>query len=315
MVTVAIPAYKAQFLSFAIKSVLSQGYKDFELVIVNDASPEGIREIVEQFNDPRVRYFENPRNVSGKSPVKNWNICLQYAQGEFFTLLGDDDFFEDTFLQEMISCASHFPNVGIFHSRVRKIDEDGKTITYSPAGPEWESGIDFIWHRMKNVRLLYVSGFFCRTEFLRKNGGFVNLPLAWASDEATWFLLASKSGISYVNKPLCNIRESSLNISSVGRAETKIRAIDSFEQWFRTFLVDLRSQGSFENEIVSEIGAIYKKRMDDLKCDAIVAEARQHSIQWMWIAMQWLPLRQKSSLSFRVFIKAFLYSLKLHPYA
>ena len=66
-----MPAYKAKFLHKAIDSILKQTFHDFELVIVNDASPEQIKNIVNQFPDKRVRYEENKTNIGGKDLVAN----------------------------------------------------------------------------------------------------------------------------------------------------------------------------------------------------------------------------------------------------
>ena len=96
LVSVVIPAYKSAYLFDAISSVLSQTYKNLELIIVNDASPEDITSIVESFNDPRIRYYINERNIGALDLVKNWNLCLSYAQGDFFCLLCDDDMMSET---------------------------------------------------------------------------------------------------------------------------------------------------------------------------------------------------------------------------
>ena len=57
LVSIAIPAYKKKFLADAIQSVLNQSIQDFELIIVNDKSPEDIDSVVEHFNDKRIRYL------------------------------------------------------------------------------------------------------------------------------------------------------------------------------------------------------------------------------------------------------------------
>lgn len=63
-ITIAIPAYKANFLKEAIESVVQQSYNDWELVIVNDHSPHDLTSIVEPFLcDDRIKYFINPKIV------------------------------------------------------------------------------------------------------------------------------------------------------------------------------------------------------------------------------------------------------------
>lgn len=53
--TIAIPAYKRTFLKECIDSILAQTYKDFELIIINDASPEDLDSVVECYKDSRIR--------------------------------------------------------------------------------------------------------------------------------------------------------------------------------------------------------------------------------------------------------------------
>jgi len=57
--SVTVPAYKAQFLSECIDSILAQTYKNFEVIIVNDASPHDLDSIVKKYDDPRIHYYKN----------------------------------------------------------------------------------------------------------------------------------------------------------------------------------------------------------------------------------------------------------------
>ena len=93
-----MPAYKVEYLAKAIDSILNQDHIDFELIIVNDASPENLKEIVNIYNDRRILYFENEQNIGGKDLVKNWNHCLSLANGDYIILATDDDMFEPEYL-------------------------------------------------------------------------------------------------------------------------------------------------------------------------------------------------------------------------
>ena len=61
--SITIPAYKRSYLKEAIDSCLAQTYKDFELIIVNDASPEDLDSIVNSYSDNRIRYYKNETNI------------------------------------------------------------------------------------------------------------------------------------------------------------------------------------------------------------------------------------------------------------
>ena len=101
MVSVCIPTYRgASVLADTINSVLSQTYPHFELVIVNDNSPDNTDDIVASYNDPRIRYARNETNLG---PQENWNKCLELAQGKYFKLLPDDGLLEADRLEKRVS--------------------------------------------------------------------------------------------------------------------------------------------------------------------------------------------------------------------
>ena len=82
--SITIPAYKARFLDEAIKSVISQTYQDWQLVIVDDCSPEDLKGIVEPYlADSRVEYYRNEKNCGAVDVVDNWNICLSHCTGDY----------------------------------------------------------------------------------------------------------------------------------------------------------------------------------------------------------------------------------------
>ena len=88
-VSVIIPTYnRANLLRRAITSVLNQTFRDFELIVVDDASPDNTPEVVESINDGRIRYVRLKKNSGG--PVAR-NTGIKKARGKFIALLDDDD--------------------------------------------------------------------------------------------------------------------------------------------------------------------------------------------------------------------------------
>jgi glycosyltransferase involved in cell wall biosynthesis len=88
-VSVCIPAYKgAAFIASAIDSVLKQTFSDFELLVIDDHSPDDTAAIVAGYTDSRIRFSRNPRNLG---PEGNWNRCLELARGRYVKLLPQDD--------------------------------------------------------------------------------------------------------------------------------------------------------------------------------------------------------------------------------
>ncbi|MCH5328753.1 MAG: glycosyltransferase family 2 protein [Coprobacter sp.] len=230
LVTFALPAYKAKYLAAAINSILNQDYENIELIIINDASPENVDFIVSQFSDSRIKYYTNPQNAGAVNLVRNWNKCLSLAQGEYFVMASDDDIYDCKFASTLIDLAHEAPEMDIFHCRVKIIDGNDCLVKMTPACPEFESGMEFIWHRLFQYREQFAPEFMCRTESLRQMQGFVSFPLAWFSDDATWDLLALKKGIGYSSKPLLNWRSSGINITTDRRY--MLEKIDATYQYF-----------------------------------------------------------------------------------
>ncbi len=88
-VSVIIPTYnRPELLRRAVRSVLNQSFEDFEVIIVDDASPIDIKSIVESFNDNRVKYIRHRTNLG--APVAR-NNGIKRARGKFIAFLDDDD--------------------------------------------------------------------------------------------------------------------------------------------------------------------------------------------------------------------------------
>lgn len=234
--TIAIPAYKSKYLHECIESILNQTLTDFELVIVNDASPENLDKIISAFNDKKIKYIKNDKNCGALNVVDNWNICLSHAKGDFITLMGDDDVLSHKYLEELSKLIAKYPNTNVYHCRSLIIDENSTPIRLTEPRPEYESVYDLILERIKFNRTQFIGDFCYRTEWLRKNNGYYKLPLAWGSDDITSYQAASKYGIAHSNIPLFKYRESSISITSSGSHRIKLKAIIEEHKWLNSFL-------------------------------------------------------------------------------
>lgn len=97
--TVVLPTYnREQFIGEAIESVILQTNKDWELLIVNDASLDETTKVIDNYRSESIKIF----NLSDNRGVSNArNIALENARGKYVAFLDDDDLFEPSFLQDM----------------------------------------------------------------------------------------------------------------------------------------------------------------------------------------------------------------------
>lgn len=222
LVTIAIPAYKSEFLSKCISSALSQTYRTIEVIVVDDKSPNHLDEIVKSFEDPRLKYIVNEKNLGGDDPGVNWNECLSYANGEFFCLLCDDDIYEPTFIETMIQLAERYPEANVFRSRVKIINEVGTVVGMYPTSPQYETSTNYMLDILADYRRQTVTEFMYRTEYIKRKGGYCLLPKAMCADYLTIFKLAKEGGIASCIEPLVSFRSSEINLSGKGQNKKNI---------------------------------------------------------------------------------------------
>lgn len=251
LVSVSIPAYKKKYLAPAIQSVLNQSYQNFELIIVNDKSPEDIDSVVKQFKDERIRYYTNETNLGGANPALNWNKCLSYAKGTFFALLCDDDLYETNFLETMLNLSEEYPQTNVFRARANFINADGKEINRYASAPNWESWEDYLWHVCRNYRSQTISEWMFRKSAMEKSGGYALLPLAWYADYLSIFRFAQQGGIASTSSILVHFRLSGDNISSQDNKNTlkKIEASNSY----RAAIADLLKENPDKDQLLGSL--------------------------------------------------------------
>ena len=110
-VSIGIPVYNGEkFIRKWIDSILTQTFKDFELIISDNASTDATPDICKEYakKDKRIQYFQQKHN---RGPVYNFNFVLQHASGEYFAWAPADDFWEPTFVAKNAEILESNPNI------------------------------------------------------------------------------------------------------------------------------------------------------------------------------------------------------------
>lgn len=105
-ISICIPTYNgARYLEACMDSVLSQTYKDIEILIVDDGSTDTTLEILERYttSDQRIRLVRNNKNLG---LVGNWNRCVELAQGEWIKFVFQDDWIEPECVEAMLDAST-----------------------------------------------------------------------------------------------------------------------------------------------------------------------------------------------------------------
>ena len=122
-VSIAIAAYnRSHLIDRTLDSLLRQTVQDFEILISDDASSDGSREVCERYaaGDARVRYFRNEERLGLGG---NCSRVLSMTRGEFVILAGDDDIYEPNFLERLLAEMRRYPSLSLAACRVDLIDQ------------------------------------------------------------------------------------------------------------------------------------------------------------------------------------------------
>ena len=125
-VSVIIPTYnRAEYLKQAIESVLAQTYTYFELLILDNCSPDHTPEVVAQFSDPRIKYLRHQCNIGSSA---SYTYGVRWSQGEYLSFLGDDDQYYPMFLENRVNRVIRYPELSVVFSGHRILTEKGEVL-------------------------------------------------------------------------------------------------------------------------------------------------------------------------------------------
>ncbi|PIG91387.1 glycosyltransferase family 2 protein [Gloeocapsopsis sp. IPPAS B-1203] len=124
-VSVIIPVYNVErYIADTINTVLQQTYTNFEILIVDDGSPDKSIDICQKFADPRIRIIRQENR--GVAAARNTGI--RYSQGDYLAFLDADDLWLPNKLEKHIEHLESSPDVGVSFSRSAFIDEEGNPL-------------------------------------------------------------------------------------------------------------------------------------------------------------------------------------------
>jgi glycosyltransferase involved in cell wall biosynthesis len=231
VLAIVVPAYKPQFFQLALNSIAAQTDKNFQCYIFDDAGPEEIKSISDNF--PEFHYMRFKENMGRDDLVGHWHRCLDFVKEEWVWLFSDDDIMEPNCVKEFYETLDLHPKATVFRFPRSVIDADGQIITAIQPIKN-ETGLEFLESKLAGKKSCLPDHIFNWKKLKEINNGFVNFPLAWYSDDATWCLLGKIHEIIAISSTFVQIRDSGINISSMKDRKTmkkKLRASMLFYLW------------------------------------------------------------------------------------
>jgi glycosyltransferase involved in cell wall biosynthesis len=242
MLAIIIPYYKLTFFEATLKSLADQTDKRFKVYIGNDSSLENPLPLLEKYQDKiDFIYHKFEENLGGTSLVKQWDRCIALSGNEeWIMILGDDDVLGENVVEEL----QYFINkkkeeVDLIRFNLRIIDKNGQLRSDDFEHKDHESDTDLLARMFLMKETITASEFVFSRKVYKENNGFVDFPLAWFSDYATWLVFSKQTGIYNLKNASVYWRLSGINISSksttLRETELKVKSLFLFMSFLQVY--------------------------------------------------------------------------------
>ena len=307
--SILIPAFKDTFIKECIDSCLAQTYNNFEIIIANDHSPYDLDSIILEYsNNKHLKYYKNEIGYGAEHLVDNWNHCLEYATGDYVICIGDDDKLKPKCLEYYNTLITLHPDLDVYHMRMEIINEYSEVIAIQEERPDTETVYSMIWNFWKGRR--QVIGDWCfNRKTLNENGGFINLPYGWSSDNITAFRLAMDKGVANFGIQGFQYIESSLSISSKQTPHVtigKIKAWMIVDTWYQSFLNNTEPIEENDKKFKLNISNTLEKYINR----KIEGELENGIHDFPYSPFEWLKVGKETNISISLIIRLYLRALK-----
>jgi glycosyltransferase involved in cell wall biosynthesis len=199
IVSVVIPAYNAEkYIRESIDSVLTQTFKNYEIIVVDDGSTDSTGIIIQQ-SYPSVRYIFQKNG----GPAKARNVGIKEARGEYIAFLDADDVWMPTKLEKQIHYFNQHPEISFVFTENSMFDEKG-IIRHTLGKRERLLKKDV-------VRNIFMSSYLATpTVMVQKKVfeevGYFEENLIAAEDDNMWMRIAMKFKVALIDEPLTMVR-------------------------------------------------------------------------------------------------------------
>ena len=274
LVSVVFTSYNhIEYLEQALNSILGQTYGNFELIVVDDCSTDGSREVLKKFaaDFSLIKLHLLSKNTGSYVTASNYGA--KFALGEYVLFAQCDDFSEPAQIEKLMSVFEKHPEAGVVYSRSNLVDENGKVYLNDYvirqnsfrkkcvkdtriAGVEMRQFLSF------SCVIPNLSAALIRKDLYLQAGGLSEKYLM-AADWAFWLELSERTDFYYLTETLNNFRQHQTTI----RHTTKI--VKQIEEIYAVFYLHLsKYRISFADKfrIKVNVGGIWFAYFkDDLK--------------------------------------------------
>ena len=249
-VSVIINCFNSElYINEAIKSVLNQTYKNFELIIFDNCSTDNTAKLINSFKDVRIKYFKSDKTYNlGKAR----DLATKKSKNSWISFIDSDDLWLSSKLSEQVAYIKRNKKIGLVYTDFLYIDEASHELKKKSYTRFYD---ELIYKNLIKKNYICFSSIIFNKEII-KTKNFFNPILKNSEDYDLLLKIAQKNSLGYIKKKLVRYRVHESNL-------TKFQTKRSFSEW--QYLVHIYS----DNHIKEKKKIKIKYRFEKLKIKLI----------------------------------------------
>jgi len=215
LLSIGVPTYKRmEMLRECLQSILAQSFQDFEILVGNDDPSEMLDNVRLGISDTKIKIYNHKNNIG---EIANLNFLLAQSRARYFTWLGDDDAYFETFLESVALALQNNPNALVTFTQYLSGPELPDSLQTTIGRNRVMSGRQFLRSYLSSTMVQGCYGVFNRN-YLVDIGGSLQLGTGFGpySDVRLAILAGLLNEVNYIDKKLIFFRthRDSLSFSS-----------------------------------------------------------------------------------------------------
>jgi glycosyltransferase involved in cell wall biosynthesis len=197
-VSICLPTRnRSRTLGETICAMLAQTFRDWELIVGDDASTDDTADVVASFSDTRIRYVRHPRNLG---IYQNWNSLIPLCRGEYVAIYHDHDIYLPTIVEKSCALLDRNPRMAFVHTAIVLLGVEHEPLALIVRNFDAVVEGKAFQHEQIDHSCVTAATAMVRRSAYEKVGEY-DLSYGLSADVEMWLRLAEGEEVGYVREP------------------------------------------------------------------------------------------------------------------
>lgn len=213
------------YVKECIASIFNQTHKDYNIVILDNASTDGTSEWLQSLNDHRIAIYPSSSSLSIE---ENWGRIKTVPRSDFMTMIGHDDVLDSNYLETIDKLVQKHPDASLYQTHFRYIDSKGAELKKCMPMREKQLPHDVLINFLGSKMDIMGTGFMMRSRDYDQVGGMPSYPNLLFADMELWIELSRKGYLAVAQEECFSYRLHPGATTSTSAVAKALTAFDRF---------------------------------------------------------------------------------------